>query len=311
MSTTKYLIVNADEFGLTEQVNQGIIEAHQKGVLTSTTFIVNMWSFEDAVALANANPTLATGLHLNLTDGAPISNSEAVSSLVDTGGRFHHRGELLRRLIAGRIKSRDVREELRAQIGKLHAAGISPTHLDSHQSTFMFPTLFRIVVELAAEHQLPIRLPQEQMMFHSTQTLFRHLGSPRLWKKVAMWSICEVMRRGLERRGIPTIRRVASTIGTFENTHNNSITLDTYQLILRSIGDGISELMTHPGYADDRLASFVWGGWPEARRREQELAVLCDSRLSKMIASQDIQLINYRTVTNMRSQKPTSDDSTN
>src|SRR5207247_5222708 len=85
------LIVNADEFGLTEHVNYGIVEAHQHGAVTSTTMLANMWAFEHAAGLARAHPTLAVGVHLNLTHGRPVLPPARVPTLVDQEGHFYRR----------------------------------------------------------------------------------------------------------------------------------------------------------------------------------------------------------------------------
>ena len=293
-SQEKYLIVNADEFGLTEQVNRGIVEAHRGGIVTSATLITNMWAFEDAISLARMCPSLGTGVHLNFTDGSPLMSAGDVPTLVDPLGRFLGRGRLVRRLMAGKIKIAEVRKELSAQIRKVMNAGIKPSHLDSHQSTFMFPTVFRAVLDLASEHRLPIRLPREQIILASPTALLRHFTSPRLWKKAVMWCLSTAMGPQLRHRGVATVGHMVSTVGCFDGVSVDKVTLGKYELILDHLRPGTTELMTHPGYSDERLAQFAWGGWPEAKRREQELAVLCDPRLAQMLASKRIKLTNYR-----------------
>ena len=97
------LIVNADEFGLTEGVNHGIARVHRQGIVTSTTMVANEHAFEHAVALLPEVPELAIGVHLNITHGAPVLPEVRVFSLVDEDGLFYRRNRFLKRMVAGRI----------------------------------------------------------------------------------------------------------------------------------------------------------------------------------------------------------------
>src|SRR5262249_22987939 len=110
------LIVNADEFGLTEHVNYGIVEAHQHGAVTSTTMLANMWAFDHAAGLARAHPTLAVGVHLNLTHGRPVLPPARVPTLVDQDGHFYRRSPFIRRLLRREVRIDEVIAECRAQI---------------------------------------------------------------------------------------------------------------------------------------------------------------------------------------------------
>src|SRR5437868_6370726 len=130
----KYLIVNADDFGLTSGVNRAVVEAHTRGILTSTTLMANMLAFDDAMRLAKANPGLGVGLHFNITQGKPVADASRVRGLLDEGGEFLGTSTaLLRRALAGKLHVQEVEIELRAQIEKVLGAGLSLTHVDSHK----------------------------------------------------------------------------------------------------------------------------------------------------------------------------------
>ena len=94
------LIVNADELGLTEGINEGIIEVHAHGIVTSTTMVANFWAFDGAVSLSRKYPSLAVGVHLNLTHGMPILPQDRVHTLVDEN-RYFSAAAFLQRLILG------------------------------------------------------------------------------------------------------------------------------------------------------------------------------------------------------------------
>src|SRR5262245_59394055 len=97
------LIVHADDFGLSEPVNRGILQAHQQGILTSTSIMAGGTSFRHAVDLARANPSLDIGVHLTLVEERPLLPASELSSLVDGSGRFYsHASVLTRRYLMGR-----------------------------------------------------------------------------------------------------------------------------------------------------------------------------------------------------------------
>src|SRR5574337_787269 len=126
----KQLVVNADDFGLTEGINRGILEAHRRGILTSTTLLANGAALESAVALAIESPQLGVGIHLNLTQGRPVSDPYRVPSLVDEGGCFFGGpASLARRILLGKVRPAEVEREFAAQIEKVRGAGLEMTHL--------------------------------------------------------------------------------------------------------------------------------------------------------------------------------------
>src|SRR5438309_3622641 len=149
----KKLIVTADDFGLTESVNQGIIEAHCRGIVTSTSLMANGGAFDDAVARAREAPGLGVGAHLNLTQGPPVTRATLVRSLVHRDGEMSIGPIALGKKIAtGKVRLGEVELELRAQIEKILNAGIELTHFDGHKHIQLLPGVFDIVLKLAREY---------------------------------------------------------------------------------------------------------------------------------------------------------------
>ena len=146
------LIINADDFGYCKGVNYGIIEAHTDGVLTSTTIMANMPGFDHAVELHRQHHNLSIGVHLNLTTGSPVL--EHLKTIVDTEGNFrsqaYYKGSFI-------IDQQEVYDEWKAQIEKILAVGIQPTHLDAHHHANLFGEFNEIYFKLAAEYNLPVR----------------------------------------------------------------------------------------------------------------------------------------------------------
>ena len=136
----KYLITNADDFGFTRDVNEGIVHAHRHGILTATTLMATGAAFDHAVALARENPQLDLGVHLVLV-GSPGFPPTVV------------------RLLASLRRMR-IYDELARQIGKVVDAGIRPTHLDTHKHTHLLPPVLEAVARLSGEFKIPwVRRP--------------------------------------------------------------------------------------------------------------------------------------------------------
>jgi len=151
----RQVIINADDFGLSPAVNRGIIEAFKAGGITSTSLMVNMPGFDDAVQLAHSYPDLSVGLHFNLTYGRPVSDPASVPSLVKEDGAFH--GEA----IARTWDSRDVSRELTAQWNRFVKTGLHPTHLDSHHLLHQHhPEIYKVMAHKAYKEGVPLRRVQ-------------------------------------------------------------------------------------------------------------------------------------------------------
>ena len=136
----KRLVVNADDFGFTADVNEGIVEAHRNGILTATTLMANGDAFDDAARLAADNPSLDVGCHLVLVGGRSLlAPHETLPASVP---------ELLAAIVSGRIR---IYDELAAQVRKIIGAGIAPTHIDTHKNTHLAPPVLDAVARIAEE----------------------------------------------------------------------------------------------------------------------------------------------------------------
>jgi predicted glycoside hydrolase/deacetylase ChbG (UPF0249 family) len=218
---TRVLIVNADDFGLTAGVSRGILQAHRRGIVTSTTALVNLDPRDGLDAEAAAEPGLGIGLHLNLTWGAPVSPPAAVPSLVDGEGRFRRDPES----VARHASPEEVRRELDAQLAAFaRRFGRPPTHLDSHHHVHRHARVMDAVMDLAVAAGIPLRSQDGGF------------------------------RQGLRRHGVRTPDHflgdaVAEPYWTAERL------LDT----LAGLPAGVSELMCHPGHYDEALAYSRYG----------------------------------------------------
>jgi predicted glycoside hydrolase/deacetylase ChbG (UPF0249 family) len=150
------LVVNADDFGWSRSVNRGIVETHQRGIVTRASILATGWAFEDAVELALATPSLGIGVHLNFYRGRTVLGPERIPSILAVDGALTGSWrEIVGRLVLGRLALDEVEAELRAQIERVVATGLKPDHLDSEKHLHLWPDIFDLVCGLAVEFGIP------------------------------------------------------------------------------------------------------------------------------------------------------------
>ena len=129
----KKLIVTADDFGLTEGINQGKYDACSKDIVTRTSIIANGTAFDHAVSLAKKNQGLTVGVHLTLMEEKPVSSPDTVKSLVAGNGRLlKNYKAFVSQYLLRKINLDEVTDEFEAQIQKILNSGITTNHIDSH-----------------------------------------------------------------------------------------------------------------------------------------------------------------------------------
>jgi predicted glycoside hydrolase/deacetylase ChbG (UPF0249 family) len=263
---TRRLIVNADDFGFTRDVNEGIVEAHRNGILTATTLMANGVAFDHAVALARENPSLDVGCHLVLVQGSSVADpSRELPSTI---------AELVRGMLRGKLP---VYEELLAQVRKIVQAGIRPTHLDTHKHTHLLPPVLEAVARLAHEFRIPwVRRPFDFGIDR---------GARVLKSAVAL---------GM-RATRPGFARALGDLKTTDHFAGFQITglLGQANLIdiLERLPEGLTEFMCHPGKLGPELRSAATR---LKESREIELAALVSPEVRSAIERRGIELVNYR-----------------
>lgn len=286
----KDLIVNADDLGWTAGVNRGIAEAHRNGIVTSASLIANGAAFADGVKMAKALPAMGVGVHLNLSDGAPLSGAKTVPSLLDEQGKLSGGPEqLLLKLARRKLKPAEVEREWDAQIEKVRAAGIFPTHLDGHKHVHMLPGLFPVALKLAKKHAIAsIRISNEA-------SSLRAALSGKSGRNAGV-----MLKQGVQARGLKLLARDARKLADKAGIESADyfcgiaqtgvLTREGVLEMLEILPEGTTELMCHPGYVDEELAQS-----PTRLQdsRASELAILTDTTVRKSVASHGIRLINY------------------
>jgi hopanoid biosynthesis associated protein HpnK len=284
----KELILNADDFGLTKGVNEGIIRAHREGILTSATLMATAPAFDDAVVCARANPALGVGCHLVLTGGFAVAPREEIPSLVDENGRLPKSlGIFVTRVSSGGIRAKDIERELRAQIEKIRRAGIEPTHLDTHKHTHAHPRVMNVLGRVASELGIArIRKPVENL--RDSWKSMRGMAAASPMQLAASAAVRAVSSRftaisrtyGLRSPDCFLGLAVTGRMGTEVLCH-----------LIDTLPEGRTEIMLHPGICDAELRAT---GSRLQQQRQMELESLLAPEARRSVERRYVRLISYR-----------------
>lgn len=284
----KAMIVNADDFGLTRGVNAGVMRGFRDGIITSATIMANGRAFQDAVDSAKKSPKLGIGCHLVLVDGVSVETPSAIPSLADSEGNLPATVAVLTsRLLSGAVRGEDIGRELRAQITKVLNAGINPTHLDSHKHTHSHPRIMEQVVRVAGEFGIRrVRSP-----FENAGALLKSAFADG-WGSLKQSTMALAARTGARR-----FQKLARAHGIRTPDHfwgvaaTGRLNRESILSMLRSMPEGVNELMCHPGQYDDELEH---ARTRLKKEREAELEALTDHAVRAAIEQQEIKLMDYR-----------------
>jgi len=270
------LIVNADDYGYFECVSKGILQAAAHGIVTATGVFATARHFAEHAAWLRNCEALDAGVHLNLTDGAPLT-SEMEKALSRWSGRFPGKFSVAVAVLSGAIKVEDVRREWRAQIERCFESGLSVRFLNSHEHVHMLPSLFPVASALAGEYGIAhLRFP--------TAEFARSWAPGPLFRSAIM-------------RTLETINRRAATPAAEFLGMAPSGRLDPAYLernVTRLCAGRVYELMCHPGQfdagevSDPRLLRYHdWEG---------ELRTLTAPAARELLQRHGVRLVGYRHV---------------
>jgi hopanoid biosynthesis associated protein HpnK len=284
----KELILNADDFALTRGVNEGILRAHRDGILTSTTLMANGSAFEDGVERARANPTLGVGCHLVLVGGPAVAPRDEIRSLADNDGFLPNSlGAFMARLSLGMIRPKHIERELTAQIAKIRAAGIEPTHLDTHKHTHVHPRVMEAVGRVARELGITrVRRPVEDLKDSWDSTRAEGLGFSM-----------ELVAAAIVRTIAPSFDAISRRLGLRSPDHFLGLALTgrlgpaALKRMIDTLPEGRTEIMLHPGVYDAELRQT------DTRLHEQrqgEMEALLSPDVRRAVEEGGVRLISYR-----------------
>ncbi len=288
---SKRLIVNGDDFGFTRGVNEGILSAFKTGILTSTTIMANGDAFENAAAIALANPDLAVGVHLAIVGGRPVSPLSEVPSLAGASGRLPRTlSQLILGIAKGSINTAEIEIEFNAQIERVINAGIHPSHLDTHKHSQIVSPVARAVVRAANR----FGITKVRNSFESPRNFSLAGAAAKANRKTYLK---QFMQSALTSPRAGSFKRLAAGAGLSapERFFGVALTglLDSAAIlnVVRMLGRGVSELMCHPGVYDDNLEAAPTR---LKRQRQRELEALTDPEVLAAVRENGVELVSFR-----------------
>lgn len=277
----KKLIISGDDFGLHESINDAVEIAHNNGILTSASLVVNGEAFEHALVIAKRNKNLGVGIHLTLNGERPVAPIQKIPSIIDnTGKLFEDHGEFCVKILRRKLLLEHVAIECDAQINRFLQAGLTPTHVDSHRHLHLFPPIFKILTSILKKYNIKnIR-----------------------WMNIP-WSDCS--GTGINKIVFLLFMQYTRFLKDREYKHpdyflgffkSGDMDIDYLRAVLIGLKEGVTEINFHPGI-NNSLIGKRYGFWSEYHKWkcdwEKEFSLLLNSDIKKIIKSNNISLVTY------------------
>jgi chitin disaccharide deacetylase len=279
----KRIIITGDDFGLAIPVNEAIVEAHRKGILTAASLMVGERHFQDAVERARHSPSLRVGLHLTLVEGRPVSDPRRIPDLVDAGGAFST--HLVRAGFGFFFRPgirRQLETEIRAQFEAFQATGLALDHANAHNHMQLHPTVLQLMLKVGKEYGLAaVRLPYEPFLrsWKASRKAFGSRFASSLFLCPWMNLMKHLLRRAL----------VRYNDFFFGMADSGAMTMDLTLRIISHLPDGVTELGFHPA---TRRCEEIDRTMPRYRH-EDELSALTGEPLLRAVQAAGIQRIAF------------------
>jgi predicted glycoside hydrolase/deacetylase ChbG (UPF0249 family) len=283
------LITNSDDFGMNSSITDAIIETHLKGIMTSTTIMVNMPGFEYAVKRAKETKTLGIGIHFNLTEGKPITLAEKVDLLLDQNGNFLSNKKQRKNLIMGKRTLDQAKLELKNQLSYLLDHGINPTHFDSHHHITGTPLGFKASLYAAKTNHLNrARITNIDLRFQKGKKEFlKYL--PGILQSLPKSLLHFYNKSTLRRHGFftPDTKIIPNRVVPRENDK-----IAHFLAVLAILQPGVTEISFHPGYENANPSDR--DSTRQLRKTDFEIAT--SPIVREFLIERNIRLINFNDI---------------
>ncbi len=277
------LIVSGDDFGLSPGTNAGIIAAHERGILTDASLMVNGAAFEAAVELARATPSLSVGLHLVLVQGRSTLPPHEIPGLVNAEGMFRNNAPLagFRYFFAPALR-RQIEGEVQAQLERYLHTGLPLSHVDGHLNIHMHPTVLATLLKMAPRFGIrALRVPREPWRISlrlDSRAAGRKLLEAAVFRSLSRFAVPRLAAHG--------IRHPDQMFGLHQSGH----VTEPYVLgVLEHLPPGTTELYGHPATTDAEARRWR----PADYESEAEVSALSSPRVRAALVATGVQLTNY------------------
>ena len=278
----KLLIVNADDFGLTEGVSRAIIRGHREGIVTSTSALALGPAFDKTSRWLNDAPGLGVGAHLAVVgEDPPLLTAGEIPTLVDRRGRLRMSWRQFLPLAAlGRVDPADLRREFSAQLDRIEDAGVTIDHIDTHQNVHLWPAVRKVVLDLGRERGIRAVRVTRSARQRVTGLVVRRLSTSLVRECDGSGWVYPAASTGLDEAGhLDTTAKMIGAIASLART-----------------GAATAELATHPGeHGDTHLSRYQWG-----YRWGAEGDALCSTEVRAAVDRFDFELGTFRDLADAR-----------
>jgi chitin disaccharide deacetylase len=233
----KQLIINADDFGMSEEINEGIKRGIEAGIITSVSMMVNMPYFDDAVKYLKKHPEVSVGLHFDITEGMPVTIRKNVSTLIREDGTFFYWTAFILMMILNKISNIEIENELMAQYKILKRTRLKISHIDSHHHIHLLPGIFKMIMDFAQKNDVKALRCRA---FNPNRLLF-WLTHPPTLKQFIIIALC-VIDSSLFRK----YKYFYEINNLYDIGWDKKLNEDSFCEYLRSLPSGTTEIICHP-----------------------------------------------------------------
>ncbi len=273
----KRLIINADDLGVNPQRTHGIFACAEEGVVTNCSLLPNFADSNTAAKHARER-TIECGLHLNFTEGAPLSKQDDIHTLLTPDGFFLGRESFQRMLLAGDIQPEHMEREARAQVEWIFDQYGPPTHLDSHHNVHIQPAVIPLLISIMDRYGIGL-----------TRITREHFDPPFEVSDAQKEYVAKVTAQAEEAFKLYSASGIQSTNHFRGLLLGGNASLKNLRHIIMKLQEGTTELMVHPG------APLPYGlPFDIDPQRQTELRMLLDETIPALLKTQKIELISYR-----------------
>lgn len=293
----KNLIINADGYGFTPGVNEGIIRTFEAGLVSSTSCTPNFGFLNSAGEVQKKYPSISFGIHFNLSVGRPVSKVNEVPSLVNQDGEFLG-ADLLPKIFKGQVSMQEMEKELEAQAALLADQGVRISHFDGHQNRHLWPMYFEACLRTA--HRFGIKaIRSHRRCLYTNSGPLTFIERVRYYSKNPKRIITHLggqkRTSSAEKEGLRAAARLI-TPGYADDSHK---TLDKFWFgLAHTLPSGTSEVYCHPGIPDDLLRANAY----YVDERAEETRVLSEPNLKSYFKDCGINIINFWDLIRMQGQ---------